>query len=113
MHVCLREHDCQLIPVICVIMRSDAEYQEHWFYFEAKWQFYLEEREIEKEGQSKPSLPDRYDAEETDKVNPVYLQVYMLTELLTGPVCCCPPPYRCISAGARRAEQAVEVMMPP
>lgn len=45
-----------------------SEYQENWFYFEAKWQFYLEEREMEKEGQNKPSFPERYDAEETDKV---------------------------------------------
>ncbi|XP_067442327.1 inactive ADP-ribosyltransferase arh2 [Thunnus thynnus] len=49
-------------------IRHMAEYQENWFYFEAKWQFYLEEREIEKEGQNKPSFPDRYDAEETDKM---------------------------------------------
>ncbi|XP_022047222.1 inactive ADP-ribosyltransferase arh2 [Acanthochromis polyacanthus] len=48
-------------------IRHMAEYQESWFYFEAKWQFYLEEREIDKEGQNKPSFPDRYDAEETDK----------------------------------------------
>ncbi len=65
----LRENDCQLI-VICVTMNSYSEYQENWFYFEAKWQFYLEERQIENEGQSKPVFPDRYDAEETDKVNP-------------------------------------------
>lgn len=45
-----------------------SEYQENWFYFEAKWQFYLEERGIEKEEQKSPSFPDRYDAEETDKV---------------------------------------------
>lgn len=68
-----REHDCQLTPVMCVIVHPYAEYQENWFYFEAKWQFYLEEREIEKEGQNKPSFPDRYDAEETDKVNPAPL----------------------------------------
>uniref|UniRef100_A0A671KMS5 Inactive ADP-ribosyltransferase ARH2 n=1 Tax=Sinocyclocheilus anshuiensis TaxID=1608454 RepID=A0A671KMS5_9TELE len=48
-------------------IRHMAEYQEKWFYFEAKWQFYLEERGIE-DGQSKPILPDRYDAEETDKL---------------------------------------------
>lgn len=51
-----------------VIIHFYAEYQENWFYFEAKWQFYLEEREIDKEGQNKPLFPDRYDAEETDKV---------------------------------------------
>ncbi|XP_028999588.1 inactive ADP-ribosyltransferase arh2 isoform X2 [Betta splendens] len=49
-------------------IRHMAEYQENWFYFEAKWQFYLEEREIDKEGQNKPSFPDRYDADETDKM---------------------------------------------
>uniref|UniRef100_G3PRJ6 ADP-ribosylhydrolase like 1 n=1 Tax=Gasterosteus aculeatus aculeatus TaxID=481459 RepID=G3PRJ6_GASAC len=49
-------------------IRHMSEYQENWFYFEAKWQFYLEEKEIEKEGQNKPLFPDRYDAEETDKI---------------------------------------------
>ncbi|XP_071345039.1 inactive ADP-ribosyltransferase arh2 isoform X1 [Trachinotus anak] len=49
-------------------IRHMAEYQENWFYFEAKWQFYLEEREIDKEGQNKPLFADRYDAEETDKM---------------------------------------------
>ncbi|KAK6325745.1 hypothetical protein J4Q44_G00050870 [Coregonus suidteri] len=49
-------------------IRHMAEYQEKWFYFEAKWQFYLEERELEQEGQNKPLFPDTYNAEETDKV---------------------------------------------
>ncbi|KAK5874130.1 hypothetical protein PBY51_019104 [Eleginops maclovinus] len=49
-------------------IRHMAEYQENWFYFEAKWQFYLEERAIENEEQNKPAFPDRYDAEETDKI---------------------------------------------
>ncbi|XP_047659057.1 inactive ADP-ribosyltransferase arh2 isoform X3 [Tachysurus fulvidraco] len=44
------------------------EYQEKWFYFEAKWQFYLQEREIEEEGQNKPLFPNTYSADETDKV---------------------------------------------
>ncbi|XP_043094264.1 protein ADP-ribosylarginine hydrolase-like protein 1 isoform X2 [Puntigrus tetrazona] len=48
-------------------IRHMAEYQEKWFYFEAKWQFYLEERGIE-DGQSKAMFPDRYDAEETDRM---------------------------------------------
>ncbi|XP_068185822.1 inactive ADP-ribosyltransferase arh2 isoform X1 [Antennarius striatus] len=48
-------------------IRHMAEYQENWFYFEAKWQFYVEEREIEKEEQNKPLFPDHYDADETDK----------------------------------------------
>uniref|UniRef100_A0A8C1UGS7 ADP-ribosylhydrolase like 1 n=1 Tax=Cyprinus carpio TaxID=7962 RepID=A0A8C1UGS7_CYPCA len=48
-------------------IRHMAEYQEKWFYFEAKWQFYLEERGIE-DGESKPIFPDRYDTEETDKM---------------------------------------------
>ncbi|KAH0624561.1 hypothetical protein JD844_032168 [Phrynosoma platyrhinos] len=50
-------------------IRHMAEYQEHWFYFEAKWQFYLEEREINEENQNKPQFPDNYDAEEREKVN--------------------------------------------
>lgn len=45
------------------------EYQEHWFYFEAKWQFYLEEREIEEDNMTKPNFPDKYDADERDKVS--------------------------------------------
>ncbi|KAI4891033.1 hypothetical protein NFI96_013885 [Prochilodus magdalenae] len=49
-------------------IRTMGEYQEHWFYFEAKWQFYLEERGIDEEGQNKPLFPSSYDAEETDKV---------------------------------------------
>ncbi|KAM9566990.1 inactive ADP-ribosyltransferase ARH2 isoform 2-T4 [Guaruba guarouba] len=48
-------------------IRHMAEYQEHWFYFEAKWQFYLEEREINNENQNKPVFPDNYDAEEREK----------------------------------------------
>uniref|UniRef100_A0A3Q3F8Z6 Inactive ADP-ribosyltransferase ARH2 n=1 Tax=Labrus bergylta TaxID=56723 RepID=A0A3Q3F8Z6_9LABR len=50
------------------IRHMSAEYQENWFYFEAKWQFYLEEREIENEGQNKAAFPDSYDPEETDKI---------------------------------------------
>lgn len=78
-----------------VIVHSYAEYQENWFYFEAKWQFYLEEREIEKEGQNKPVFPDRYDAEETDKVPLGHTQKNKcthkekLTEPLMGTMCCC------------------------
>ncbi|XP_066562425.1 inactive ADP-ribosyltransferase arh2 isoform X2 [Amia ocellicauda] len=49
-------------------IRHMAEYQENWFYFEAKWQFYLEEREIELDGQDKPLFPECYDAEEMDKI---------------------------------------------
>ncbi|KAK2494773.1 hypothetical protein MC885_008878 [Smutsia gigantea] len=49
-------------------IRHLAEYQEHWFYFEAKWQFYLEERKIRDDMESKATFPDRYDAEERDKV---------------------------------------------
>ncbi|XP_047576439.1 inactive ADP-ribosyltransferase ARH2 isoform X2 [Lutra lutra] len=48
-------------------IRHLAEYQEHWFYFEAKWQFYLEERKISDDTGSKAIFPDRYDAEERDK----------------------------------------------
>lgn len=46
------------------------EYQEHWFYFEAKWQFYLEERKISDDSENKAQFPDNYgDAEERDKVS--------------------------------------------
>ncbi|KAL2310588.1 hypothetical protein Nmel_002250 [Mimus melanotis] len=48
-------------------IRHMAEYQEHWFYFEAKWQFYLEEREINEENQNEPVFPANYDAEEREK----------------------------------------------
>ncbi|XP_053164155.1 inactive ADP-ribosyltransferase ARH2 isoform X1 [Hemicordylus capensis] len=48
-------------------IRHMAEYQEHWFYFEAKWQFYLEEREINEENQNKAQFPDNFDAEEREK----------------------------------------------
>ncbi|XP_032960813.1 inactive ADP-ribosyltransferase ARH2 isoform X1 [Rhinolophus ferrumequinum] len=48
-------------------IRHLAEYQEHWFYFEAKWQFYLEERKINEDTGSKATFPDHYDAEERNK----------------------------------------------
>nr|XP_012621005.1 protein ADP-ribosylarginine hydrolase-like protein 1 isoform X1 [Microcebus murinus] len=48
-------------------IRHMAEYQEHWFYFEAKWQFYLEERKISEDQENKATFPDNYDAEERDK----------------------------------------------
>ncbi|XP_074155682.1 inactive ADP-ribosyltransferase ARH2 isoform X2 [Sminthopsis crassicaudata] len=48
-------------------IRHMAEYQEHWFYFEAKWQFYLEERKIAEDQDNKATFPERYDAEERDK----------------------------------------------
>ncbi|XP_028737100.1 uncharacterized protein LOC114701243 isoform X1 [Peromyscus leucopus] len=48
-------------------IRHMAEYQEHWFYFEAKWQFYLEERRISEDTENKATFPDNYDAEERDK----------------------------------------------
>ncbi|XP_069613983.1 inactive ADP-ribosyltransferase ARH2 [Ranitomeya imitator] len=49
-------------------IRHMAEYQEHWFYFEAKWQFYLEEREIEEDNANMPTFPDKYDVDERDKM---------------------------------------------
>ncbi|KAF6725454.1 [Protein ADP-ribosylarginine] hydrolase-like protein 1 [Oryzias melastigma] len=49
-------------------IRHMSEYQENWFYFVAKWQFYLEERGIDKEGGNQPSFPDHYDPEEADKM---------------------------------------------
>ncbi|XP_004704478.1 protein ADP-ribosylarginine hydrolase-like protein 1 [Echinops telfairi] len=44
-----------------------TEYQEHWFYFEAKWQFYLEERKIAEDNGNKATFPENYNAEERDK----------------------------------------------
>ncbi|XP_055985792.1 inactive ADP-ribosyltransferase ARH2 [Sorex fumeus] len=48
-------------------IRHLAEYQEHWFYFEAKWQFYLEERHISEDTGNEAVFPEHYDAEERDK----------------------------------------------
>ncbi|XP_010618219.1 protein ADP-ribosylarginine hydrolase-like protein 1 [Fukomys damarensis] len=49
-------------------IRHVAEYQEHWFYFEAKWQFYLEERKISDDTENRAHFPDNYsNAEEWDK----------------------------------------------
>lgn len=53
-------------PALCLHL----EYQEHWFYFEAKWQFYLEERKIREDTEDKATFPDNYDPEERDKVSP-------------------------------------------
>ncbi|XP_055500708.1 inactive ADP-ribosyltransferase arh2 isoform X2 [Leucoraja erinacea] len=49
-------------------IRHMAEYQENWFYFETKWQSYLEERGIAQEGQNTPTFPKNYDAEKRDQV---------------------------------------------
>lgn len=60
----------QLVALVCSPPYSLClEYQEHWFYFEAKWQFYLEERKISEDTGNKATFPDRYDAEERDKVS--------------------------------------------
>ncbi|XP_006159725.1 protein ADP-ribosylarginine hydrolase-like protein 1 [Tupaia chinensis] len=48
-------------------IRHMAEYQEHWFYFEAKWQFYLEERKISEDTGDRASFPDSYGAAEREK----------------------------------------------
>lgn len=53
----------QPTPFLCL------EYQEHWFYFEAKWQFYLEERKISDDTGSKAVFPDCYDSEAREKVS--------------------------------------------
>lgn len=52
-----------------VIFFFPSEYQEHWFYFEAKWQFYLEERKISEDTENKAVFPDNYNAEERDRVS--------------------------------------------
>ncbi|XP_012590324.1 PREDICTED: protein ADP-ribosylarginine hydrolase-like protein 1 [Condylura cristata] len=45
------------------------ERQEHWFYFEAKWQFYLEERKIGEGADGPAAFPDHFDAEERDRAS--------------------------------------------
>lgn len=61
---------CQPMAIpSCPPCSLHLEYQEHWFYFEAKWQFYLEERKISEDTESKAAFPDHYDAEERDKVS--------------------------------------------
>lgn len=107
---------------MCVIIYFPQEYQENWFYFEAKWQFYLEERAIDKEGQDKPLLPDHYDADETDKVRPASRRkIYKANVILRFLhrlheeyylINLCSRLHRCISAGAQRDVQAGGDMMP-
>uniref|UniRef100_A0A8C4QBZ6 ADP-ribosylhydrolase like 1 n=1 Tax=Eptatretus burgeri TaxID=7764 RepID=A0A8C4QBZ6_EPTBU len=48
-------------------VRHMAEYHEYWFYFEAKWQCYLEERGIAEEGQDSPHFPEPYGPAERDQ----------------------------------------------
>lgn len=112
MYAHLREHGCQLLPRMFAILYFYAEYQENWFYFEAKWQFYLEEREIDKEGQIKPTFPDHYDAEETDKVSPPTV-TQRIKETYKGNIIKFFYSCRCISTGAQRVVRAGEVMMLP
>ncbi|KAG8521151.1 [Protein ADP-ribosylarginine] hydrolase-like protein 1 [Galemys pyrenaicus] len=45
------------------------ELQEHWLYFEAKWQFYLEERKISEDTDGAAAFPDHFDAEERDRAS--------------------------------------------
>ncbi|XP_060688862.1 inactive ADP-ribosyltransferase arh2 [Hemiscyllium ocellatum] len=49
-------------------IRHMSEYQQNWFYFETKWQSYLEERGISQEGQNTPTFPKNYGAEKRDQV---------------------------------------------
>lgn len=68
-------HDEMCLFFCCV------EYQETWFYFEAKWQFYLEERGLE-DSQSKPVFPDRYDADQTDKVKHTHTIIIIMCSFI-------------------------------
>ncbi|KAK6483949.1 hypothetical protein HHUSO_G13580 [Huso huso] len=45
-----------------------SDYSENWFYFEAKWQFYLQHRTIDKDGCDNPVFPENYDAKERHKL---------------------------------------------
>ena len=101
-----------------MIAISYAEYQENWFYFEAKWQFYLEERDIDKEGQNKPSFPEHCDAEGRDKVSCFKLFTDISVgkdylQSLRGMGRICFSSNRCTSVGAPRVVQAEEAMMLP
>lgn len=68
----------------CLPCSLCLEYQEHWFYFEAKWQFYLEERKISEGTESKAIFPDHYDAEERDKVSLAASQTAIGEQELSG-----------------------------
>ncbi|KAG5851492.1 hypothetical protein ANANG_G00094000 [Anguilla anguilla] len=45
-----------------------TDYSENWFYFETKWQFYLQQRKIDREGCDEPFFPENYDSVERNKL---------------------------------------------
>ncbi|XP_035269111.1 protein ADP-ribosylarginine hydrolase-like protein 1 [Anguilla anguilla] len=45
-----------------------TDYSENWFYFETKWQFYLQQRKIDREGCDEPFFPENYDSTERNKL---------------------------------------------
>ncbi|XP_069753212.1 uncharacterized protein [Narcine bancroftii] len=49
-------------------MKQFSDYRENWFSFEAKWQFYLQKRGIEKDGSDKAIFPKTYNIEEQNKL---------------------------------------------
>lgn len=66
---------------------------------------------MEKEGQDKPSFPERYDAEETDKVihtqRCTYMNLFTSSNVRkSGPLGAYALSCRCISAGALRVVRA-------
>ncbi|XP_076804199.1 inactive ADP-ribosyltransferase arh2-like [Clavelina lepadiformis] len=49
-------------------IRNYDEYKQHWFYFETKWENYLNKRKILNDGEDTPHFPAEYGVEERDKV---------------------------------------------
>ncbi|KAJ8332014.1 hypothetical protein SKAU_G00430080 [Synaphobranchus kaupii] len=45
-----------------------TDYSENWFYFETKWQLYLQQRKIDREGCDDPFFPENYDSSERNKL---------------------------------------------
>ncbi|XP_072897340.1 uncharacterized protein [Hemitrygon akajei] len=49
-------------------MKHFSDYRENWFSFETKWQLYLQQRGIEKNGSDKAIFPKTYNIEERNKL---------------------------------------------
>uniref|UniRef100_H3BFH5 ADP-ribosylhydrolase like 1 n=1 Tax=Latimeria chalumnae TaxID=7897 RepID=H3BFH5_LATCH len=49
-------------------IKQFSDYRENWFYFETKWQLYLQQRQIDKKGCNKPIFPANYNITEKNKL---------------------------------------------
>ncbi|XP_036377033.1 uncharacterized protein LOC118772628 isoform X2 [Megalops cyprinoides] len=45
-----------------------SDYRENWFYFETKWQFYLQQRMIDRDGCDTTFFPENYNSKERNKL---------------------------------------------